>query len=122
MIGAIIVLGSRHYYRISAFDDLGNASAYSIVIDAGVPIQPVAVDYTQVTGSTGYNSANGYGWQSGPVYSVNRGGDDLSRDLNYTRDATFAVDVVNGEYDIVVTMGAGDIGRVAASLAEEHCR
>jgi subtilisin family serine protease/fibronectin type 3 domain-containing protein len=78
--------------------------------DFGDSLSPVAVDYTQVTGSSGYDAALGYGWQSGPVYSVNRGGDDLSRDLNYTRDATFAVDVANGEYDIVVRMGEALIG------------
>lgn len=32
------------------------------------------------------------------------------------------LEAIVADHDIVVTMGAGDIGRVAASLAEEHCR
>ena len=45
------------------------------------------------------------------MYSISRAGDDLTRDFNYTRDATFAVDLPNGEYDVTVTLG--DPGLIA---------
>ena len=34
-----------------------------------------------------------------------RTGDNLTRDVNYTKDATFAVDLANGDYDVIVTLG-----------------
>ncbi len=74
-------------------------------IDFGSTTSPVAVDYTRVTSSDRYNASVGYGWQVGSVYSLNRGGDALTRDLNYTADATFAFDLPNGEYEITVTQG-----------------
>eukprot|EP00913_Durusdinium_trenchii_P008811 g8277.t1 len=53
----------------------------------------------------------GYGWQSGTIDARNRSasfGDDLSRDFNFTRQGTFAVDVPeNGTYDITLVMGDG---------------
>lgn len=73
--------------------------------DFGSATSPVADGYTQVTGSTSYDAATGYGWQSGNVYAISWGGEPLTRDLNYTVDGTFAVDLPNGEYDFVITMG-----------------
>ena len=56
--------------------------------------------------------ADGYGWQVGQVFALSRiGGDALLRDFNYTEDATFALDLANGQYDITVTLG---------DLAEAH--
>ena len=60
-------------------------------LDFGSTSSPVAVDYDRVTGSDRYNASVGYGWQVGSAYSMNRGGDALTRDLNYTADATFAL-------------------------------
>ena len=73
--------------------------------DFGTNLSPVAADYVRVTGTDAYDDQTGYGWQSGPVYSLNRGGDALTRDINYTMDGTFAVDLDNGEYDVTLTMG-----------------
>jgi hypothetical protein len=40
------------------------------------------------------------------VYGISRNvGDALVRDFNYTKDATFAVDLTSGEYDVIVTLG-----------------
>lgn len=78
--------------------------------DFGQMFSPVAADYTEVRHNSSYNATSGFGWQGGPVYSLSRGGDPLTRDVNYTKDATYAVDVANGEYDVVVTMGEHLIG------------
>jgi fibronectin type 3 domain-containing protein len=51
-------------------------------------------------------SSTGFGWVSGTVDARDRGtGGDLNRDFNFTHLGTFAVDVVNGAYDVKVTMG-----------------
>ena len=39
------------------------------------------------------------------VAALDRGGTDLTRDFNYTPDSTFAVDLPNGRYDVIVTLG-----------------
>ncbi len=73
--------------------------------DFGTAISPVAAGYTRVVHSDTYSTASGYGWQTGPVFSLDRGGDPLTADINYTANATFAVDLPNGEYDVIVTLG-----------------
>lgn len=73
--------------------------------DFGTSTSPVAANYVGVTGSNSYSAATGYGWQSGAVYSLSRGGEPLTQDFNYTTEATFALDVPNGEYDVIVTLG-----------------
>ncbi len=74
--------------------------------DFGMPSSPLASGYTQVTDNTVYSSASGYGWQSGTIGSRDRGtGTDLTRDLNYTPNGTFALDVPNGTYNVTVTTG-----------------
>src|SRR5262249_4541931 len=73
--------------------------------DFGTPVSPVAAGYTQVTEATAYSAAQGYGWQPGPqpVFSLDRGvGTDVTRDFNFTTDATFAVDLINGIYQVAV--------------------
>src|SRR5262249_21923788 len=65
-----------------------------------------AAGYTRVTDTTAYTPAIGYGWQAGPVNSVDRGtGTDLTRDLVYGPDLQFAADLPNGTYDVTVTVG-----------------
>ena len=73
--------------------------------DFGTSTSPVASGYTRVTGGNRYDASAGYGWQTGSVYSLERGGEPLTADFNYTTDATFAIDLPNGEYDVIVTMG-----------------
>jgi subtilisin family serine protease/fibronectin type 3 domain-containing protein len=74
-------------------------------LDFGTTFSPVALDYTRVSSSNRYDAATGYGWLEGSVYSLNRGGDTLTGDLNYTVDATFAYDLPSGEYEITITQG-----------------
>ena len=73
--------------------------------DFGPADSPVAANYTGVTRYDRYDPAVGYGWSEGTVYELSRGGEDLTRDFQYTHDATFAVDLPNAEYDVIVTLG-----------------
>ncbi|MGI6415159.1 MAG: S8 family serine peptidase [Thermoguttaceae bacterium] len=74
-------------------------------LDFGTSISPVAAGYTQVTQTTVYSAAAGYGWQQA-VYGFNRTtGGDLLRDFNYAPQGRFFYDVPNGSYDVTVTLG-----------------
>ncbi|MCA9174993.1 MAG: Ig-like domain-containing protein [Planctomycetales bacterium] len=86
--------------------------AIGMAFDFGTTTSPVDDGYTQVASTTTYNAVDGYGWQTGTVGERDRAvGDDLERDLNFTRLATFAVDVDNGDYEVTIT--AGDAGPYA---------
>ena len=74
--------------------------------DFGTAASPVAGGFLQVTNTTTYSAVRGYGWTAGSIASRDRGtGSDLDRDLNFTRDGTFAVDVLPGRYRVTVTLG-----------------
>jgi hypothetical protein len=73
--------------------------------DFGTTSSTVEADFTRVSGGDAYDAAAGFGWQSGSVYSISWGGQPLTKDLNYTTDGIFAVDLPNGQYDFIVTMG-----------------
>ncbi|HEY3393769.1 MAG TPA: S8 family serine peptidase [Lacipirellulaceae bacterium] len=74
--------------------------------DFGTVSSPVAAGYTQVTRYSRYDAAIGYGWQLGSVSDISRGtGTDLTRDVNFTHDGTFALDLANGQYDVIATIG-----------------
>jgi fibronectin type 3 domain-containing protein/chitodextrinase len=74
--------------------------------DFGTAASPVATGYTQVTEATKFSDATGYGWLSGAVQSRDRlVGDALTRDLNFSPDATFGVKLANGTYSVSVTIG-----------------
>ncbi len=74
--------------------------------DFGTAASPVATGYTQVTEATKFSDATGYGWLSGGVQSRDRlVGDALTRDLNFSPDATFGVKLANGTYAVSVTIG-----------------
>ena len=80
--------------------------------DFGTATSPVAEGYTRHPANHRYSLTDGYGWQVGQVFGISRvGSDALLRDFNYTEDATFALDLANGQYDITVTLG---------DLAEAH--
>jgi subtilisin family serine protease/fibronectin type 3 domain-containing protein len=106
---------------ISDFASNEMASAYTTTVtvqalpdkfDFGTADSPVATDYARVTHETAYSASTGFGWLlPGPaiVESVDRGTSNLlDRDLNFSYNATFVVDVPNGTYS--VTMKIGDRG------------
>jgi hypothetical protein len=79
---------------------------YVARFDFGTAISPVADGYTQITRNHRYSAAIGHGWQLGSVADISRGtGTDLTRDVNFTHDGTFALDVANGQYDVIATIG-----------------
>jgi len=80
--------------------------------DFGMATSPVAPGYTQVTSTTLYAPALGYGWLSGTIKVADRTmADPLRRDLNYTTDGTFVVDVPAGGFDVTITMGDKSVAR-----------
>jgi fibronectin type 3 domain-containing protein len=74
--------------------------------DFGTASSPVGSRWLQVTPATAYAPWRGFGWTSGSVSSRDRGtGGDLLGDFAVTKDAEFAVDVLNGSYDVQIYMG-----------------
>jgi fibronectin type 3 domain-containing protein len=74
--------------------------------DFGTPSSEVEDGWVQVTEKTLYADGAGYGWRFGTVASRDRGtGTALRRDLNFTREALFTADVLNGRYQVTITMG-----------------
>ncbi len=73
--------------------------------DFGTASSPVEEGYTRVTGSTTYNATRGFGWTSS-VNQIDRGtGSSIKRDLHYRALGTFVVDVPNGTYQVILTVG-----------------
>ena len=88
--------------------------------DFDAPGSPTAPGYTSVLGTTTYTSALGYGWSNGTIATFNRGGPSpLLRDGNSGTDATFAVDLANGNYFVNVTMGDVNTGASQMGIAAE---
>ncbi|MDH3717629.1 MAG: Ig-like domain-containing protein, partial [Planctomycetota bacterium] len=87
-------------------------SAFSpLLIDFGTAGSAVAGSYTGLTHTDAYSPTPGYGWQAGSsVFSLDRDtGNALLEDfVNVTSsggNATFLVDVPNGDYDVTITLG-----------------
>ncbi len=73
--------------------------------DFGTSSSPLESGYARVSGSTTYNTTLGYGWTAAVNDLDRRAGSDLSRDLHYRDVGTFLVDVHNGTYDVILTVG-----------------
>ena len=76
--------------------------------DFGTSGSPVQAGHVQVSPSTAYSVASGYGWSSTVgLDSRDRGSpDDLTRDLVFgSTEHVFNVDVANDEYMVTVTIG-----------------
>ncbi|HUG93232.1 MAG TPA: Ig-like domain-containing protein, partial [Planctomycetaceae bacterium] len=85
---------------------LSAAGSEAWLFDFGTTTSAVEPGYTRVTHLDGYSEAAGYGWLSSPVFSASRsGGTALTRDLNFSSDMTFGVDLANGTYDVTLTIG-----------------
>lgn len=75
--------------------------------DFGTSSSPVEVGYTRVT-TTAYDAVVGYGWLPGAAdlgVLSRTSGTALTRDLAYTKDGTFVVDLPDGEYDVTLHIG-----------------
>jgi|GEM_PF-2791175 len=98
--------GSDYNWVINAI--IVQPAAVGGKFDFGTAGSPVASGYVQVTESTVYSGALGYGWDSAVgLVSRDRGGPtDLRRDLvQSTSDHTFNVDLANGQYKVILTIG-----------------
>ena len=104
-------------YRLSSSSPLqsigynGNlppATGTTFHFEFGTPTSPLAAGYTAVNPGTTYSAAQGFGWQSGTVSSrddTTPGLTTIERGYDYTKNATFAVDLANGTYNVTITMG-----------------
>jgi subtilisin family serine protease/fibronectin type 3 domain-containing protein len=100
------IVGENPDDRFEATFTLESGPTYVARIDFGTAVSPVAEGYIGHPANHRYSTADGYGWLSGQVYGISRNtGTDLTRDFNYTKDAIFALDLANGEYDVIVTLG-----------------
>jgi subtilisin family serine protease/fibronectin type 3 domain-containing protein len=86
---------------------LEEGPTYVARLDFGTGSSPVADGYTRVVYTDTYESSVGYGWvPGGSRAGLDRfSADPLTRDFNYTPAGTFVVDVTNGNYDVIVTLG-----------------
>ncbi|HUG90425.1 MAG TPA: Ig-like domain-containing protein, partial [Planctomycetaceae bacterium] len=79
---------------------------FSVLFDFGTSASPVEPGSVAIHPGVTYSAASGFGWLSGSVLSANRSsGTPLTRDLNFSSEATFAVDVADGLYDVTLVMG-----------------
>ncbi|MBL9090682.1 MAG: hypothetical protein JNL96_05630 [Planctomycetaceae bacterium] len=84
---------------------------FAAFFDFGTTTSPLTAGYQRVSDRTTYGTQP-FGWIGGAVAAADRGGDSaLTRDFVYTRDATFRIDLPNGDY--VVDLILGDVGGYA---------
>ena len=95
--------GADKFFSINA---LAVVTAATKRFDFGLADSPTAAGYVPVPNTLRHSAARGYGWLTGTVSGRDRGtGTDLSRDINFSTLATFAVDLPNGEFDVTVRLG-----------------
>ncbi len=94
----------KHLYGVRVVPE--EPQPYAAYFDFGTGNSAVKAGYTRVTHATAYTAGRGYGWSAGNVQSRDTGvSTALDRDLNYSRDATFVVDVPNGKYQVDLIVG-----------------
>jgi formylglycine-generating enzyme required for sulfatase activity/fibronectin type 3 domain-containing protein/PKD repeat protein len=82
------------------------ATAPTKRFDFGIAGSPPAPNWVAVPSTLRYAASRGWGWLTGAVSGRDRAiGTALTRDLNFSTLATFAVDVPNGDYDVTVRLG-----------------
>ena len=93
-------------------DDVDALLGDTRLFDFGTINSPVSPGYVGAAATTGYTAQRGFGWLSLPGTSVTdadrgavAGTSSLTRDFNITSDATFAVDLPPGFYDVTITAG-----------------
>lgn len=95
--------------------DVQNAAAPTagdhlfFAFDFGATTSPVAGGFAAVSSSTTYAASRGWGWQAGSSVSDRLTGTNpltpLTADFAQTNNATFLVDLPNGTYDVIITLG-----------------
>ena len=95
--------GSDKFFAVNA---LTVVTAPTRRFDFGIAGSPLATGYVPLPHTLRYSSTRGYGWLTGTVGGRDRTtGTALTRDINFSTLATFAVDLPNGEYDVTVRLG-----------------
>jgi formylglycine-generating enzyme required for sulfatase activity/PKD repeat protein len=95
--------GADKFFAINA---LTVVTAPTKRFDFGIAASPLAAGYVPLPHTLRYSSTRGFGWLSGSVGGRDRTtGTALTRDINFSTLATFAVDLPNGEYDVTVRLG-----------------
>jgi uncharacterized repeat protein (TIGR02543 family) len=90
--------------------------------DFGTASSPLETGYTQVSNSSVYSPATGYGWSSTiGLDTRDRGSpDDLKRDFVFSStENTFDVDLADGDYQVTVTIGDQAYGHDLISVYAE---
>jgi formylglycine-generating enzyme required for sulfatase activity/fibronectin type 3 domain-containing protein len=106
--------GADKFFAINA---LTVVTAPTKRFDFGVAASPVAAGFIGVPNTLRYSSSRGYGWLTGSVGGRDRSaGDDLVRDINFSTQATFALDLPNGDYDVTVRLGDMGAGHDQAGV------
>jgi PKD repeat protein len=91
--------------QLEARELLSLAGTSPLHFEFGVSATPVVAGDLAVPASV-YDAGKGYGWATSSVAaSSNWTADPLRRAYNYTVDNTFLVDVLDGSYDVKVTLG-----------------
>src|SRR5436190_1049546 len=94
------------------------AASYSL--DLGTATSPVESGYTPFAPNA-YNPSVGYGWQSlSGISAFNRTtGTALTRDGHLGTDATFLVNLPDGNYQVTATLGDADFARDNVAIFAE---
>lgn len=88
--------------------------------DFGTATSPVEEGYQQVSQATAYETWRGYGWTAGTLSSRDRAtGTALNRDFVFGSHAEFAVDMLDGVYDVQITMGDATAAHDAMAVTLE---
>ena len=86
-------------------DEVPERLPFAEQFDFGTFSSPLESGHTRVTGSTLYNASRGHGWTT-PANELDRGaGSNTTRDLHYRAVGTFNIDVPNGTYGVMLTVG-----------------
>ncbi len=91
---------------LSPLSAVAQSTAPSFHFDFGTSRSPVESGYKRVTASS-FSTTKDFGWQStkGLSSAERKLGDALHRDLNLGSDHTFLVNLPNGSYSIIPTVG-----------------
>ena len=96
---------------------LTTAGATAGQFDFGTTTSPRAANYARIDNNTTNVAGLGYGWASGSVGAFDRGtADDITRDANYTKSATFAYTAINGNYDVTITVGDTHVSKAWSNM------
>lgn len=79
---------------------------FAAYFDFGTTGSPLTAGYNRISEKSTCSAALGFGWTAGQILTGDRGtASTLTRDFNYTTDATFVVNVAGGNYYVDLLLG-----------------